>query len=66
MKMMYIILVVVFCVIAFVGAFYGYQIYQSNTYNTLLNQSENNMLQSESYINQTSFTSGSAETNMHI
>lgn len=64
MKMMYIILVVVFCVIAFVGAFYGYQIYQSNTYNTLLNQSENNMLQSESYINQTSFTSGSAETNM--
>ncbi len=64
MKMMYIILAFGFCVIAFIGAFYGFQLYQSNTYDTLLNQSENNMLQGESYMNETDFGSGSPQSNM--
>lgn len=46
-------LVLVIVIIAAVGGYFGYQEYQSATYNSLLNQSESNFLQAKTSLNQT-------------
>lgn len=58
-----LILVVIFIATFFAG-FFGYQQYNSYTYNNLLNQSDNNWVQAKGLVDQVNITGNSYDTNI--